>query len=153
MTAFCVRSECTIVLKFKREQRCVNIDVSYLHAFLVMTSSFDEQYLDNEWNDFINSNYATDYEDSTLFSSLNYFVNHDILKPNSRSTIFSQNLQTNQTSEDRISTSTCIDHVNLQDSLDDQDFSVKSEKTRSKYKEIKTLYEENTVVSTLLTSV
>ncbi len=153
MTAFCARSGCTIVLKFKREQRCVNVDVSYLHAFLAMASFFDEQYLDNEWNDFINSNYATGYEDSTLFSSLNYFVNHDTLKSNPRSTIFSQDLQTNQTPEDRISTSTCIDHANLQGSLDDQDFSVKSGETKPKYKEIKALYEENTVVSTLLTSV
>ncbi len=153
MAAFCARSGCTVVLEFKREQRCVDVGVPYLHAFLAMASFFDEQYPDNEWNDFINSNYATGYEDPTLFSSLDYFVNHGTLEPNPRPTIFSQDLQTNQTPGDRISTPTCIDHANLQGSLGGQDSSVKSGETGPEYKEIKALYGENTVVSTLLTSV
>lgn len=43
-----------------------------------MAKSFDEQYPENGWNDFIDSNYATGYKDPILFSSLDYFVSHGI---------------------------------------------------------------------------
>ena len=88
MTFSCVRSEYTTVLWFKRKQRCVNVNASYLHAFLVMINFFDEQYFENEWSDFISSNYATDCKNLTLFSFLNYFVSHNLLEFNSRLIIF-----------------------------------------------------------------
>jgi len=87
MASSCAKSEYTIVLRFKRKSQCVNISAPYFQAFLAMTSFFDEQYPKNEWNDFINSNYAIDYEDSTLFSSLDCFVSHGILELNTWLTI------------------------------------------------------------------
>ena len=150
MAAFCARSGCTVVLEFKREQRCVDVGVPYLHAFLAMASFFDEQYPDNEWNDFINSNYATGYEDPTLFSSLDYFVSHGILEPNPRLTTIFQDLSAGNPHADRVSTPACIDHANRQGSLGGQDPSVRAGEMGSEYKEIKALYGENIVVSTLL---
>ena len=123
MTFFCARIEYTVVSRFKKEQRCVNVDAPYLHAFLVMTRFFNKQYFENEWNDFINSNYATDCKNLTLFSSLNYFISHDMLKLNPRLTIFFQDLSVENSHANRIFISTCIDHVNLQNSLESQDFS------------------------------
>ena len=135
---------------YKREQRCVDVSAPYLHAFLAMASFFDEQYPESGWNDFINSNYATGCEDPTLFSSLDYFVSHGILEPNPRLTTLFQDLSVGNSHADRISTLACIDHANLQGSLEDQDSSVRAKEMGSKYKEIKALYGENTVVSTLL---
>ena len=118
----------------------MNVSASYLHTFLTMANFFDEQYLKNEWNDFINSNYTTGCEDLTLFSFLNYFVSHGILKPNPQLTTFFQNLSVRNLHADQISTSVCINYINLQSLLRGQDFSIKAEKTRSEYKEIKALY-------------
>lgn len=64
----------------------------YLHAFLAMASFFDEPYPNNEWNDFINSNYVTSYKDPTLFTSPDYLVSDSTLNPDPRQTIFSQDL-------------------------------------------------------------
>ena len=153
MAPFCARIGYMVVSGFKREQRCVDVSAPYLHAFLAMASFFDEQYPENGWNDFINSNYATGCEDPTLFSSLDYFVSHGMLEPNPRLTTFFQDLSAGNSHADRISTPACIDHANLQSSLGSQDSSVRAEETRSEYKEIKALYGENTVVSTLLMSV
>ena len=129
------------------------IGALYLHAFLAMASFFDEQYPNNEWNDFINSNYVTSYEDPTLFSSLDYLVSEGTLEPDPRQTIFSQDLQTDYTPGDRISTPVCNDQANLQGSLGGQDSSVNFGGTGPEYEEIKALYGENTVVLILLTSV
>ena len=93
MAPFCARIGYMVVSGFKREQRCVDVIAPYLHAFLAMASFFDEQYPENGWNDFINSNYATGCEDPTLFSSWDYFVSHGIsLEPNPRLTTFFQDL-------------------------------------------------------------
>ncbi len=153
MTAFGARIGCTVVLEFKRGQRCVVIGAPYLHALLAMASFFDEQYPNNELNDFINSNYATSYEDPTLFSSLDYLGSEGTLNPDPRHTIFSPDLQTDHTPRDRISTPVCSDQANLQVWLGGQDSRVKFGETGPEYEEIKALYGENTVVSTLLTSV
>ncbi|CAD6569570.1 MAG: hypothetical protein ASARMPREDX12_002723 [Alectoria sarmentosa] len=91
-----------------------------------MASFFDEQYPENGWNDFINSNYATGGEDPTLFSSLDYF---DLSAGNSHA--------------DRISTPACIDHANVQDSLGGQDSRLRTGETRFEYTEIKALIAEN----------
>jgi len=153
MAAFCARSGYTVASGFKRRQRCVDIGAPYLHAFLAMASFFDEQYPDNGWNDFINANYATGCEDPTLFSSMDYFVSHGTSEPHPRLTTFSQDLQTDHTPRDQISTPVYSDQANLQGSLGGQDSGVKFGETGPEYKEIKALYGENTVVSTLLTSV
>ena len=119
-----------------------------------MASFFDEQYPENGWNDFINSNYATGGEDPTLFSSLDYFVSHGTsLEFNLRLTTFFQDLSAGNSHADRISTPACIDHANVQDSLGGQDSRLRTGETRFEYTEIKALYGENTVVSTLLMSV
>lgn len=86
MAPSCAKIGYMVVSGVKREQRCVDVSAPYLHAFLAMASFFDEQYPENGWNDFINSNYATGCEDPTLFSSLDYFVSHGILEPNPRLT-------------------------------------------------------------------
>ena len=65
-----------VVSGFKKNQRCVDISAPYLHAILAIASFFDEQYPENGWNNFINSNYATGCEDPTLFLSLDYFVSN-----------------------------------------------------------------------------
>ena len=142
-----------MVSGFKRGQRYVYVSAPYLDAFLIMARFFDEQYPENGWNDFINSNYATGCEDPTLFSSLDYFVSHGILEPNPRLTTSFQDLSAGNSHADRISTPACIDHANLQGSLGGQDSSVRTGETRLEYKEIKALYGKNTVVSTLLMSV
>ena len=67
--------------------------------------------------------------------------------------VFSQDLQTNHTPGDRSSTPAYIDQANLQGSLSCQDPSVRLGETGPEYKEIKTLYGENTEISTLLTFV
>ena len=154
MAPFCARIGYMVVSGFKREQRYVDVSAPYVHAFLAMASFFDEQYPENGWNDFINSNYATGCEDPTLFSSLDYFVSHGIsLEPNPRLTTFFQDLSAGNSHADRISTPACIDHANLQGSLGGQDSSVRTGETRSEYKEIKAMYGEDTVVLTLLMSV
>ncbi len=126
------------------------IGAPYSHALLAMAGIFDEQYPNNELNDFIYSNYVTSYEDPTLFSSLDYLVSEGTLKPDPRQTIFSQDLRTDYTPGDRISTPVCNDQANLQGSLGGQDSSVNYGGTGPEYEEIKALYGENTVVSTLL---
>ena len=142
-----------VVSGFKKDQRCVDISALYLHAIFAMASFFDDQYPENGWNDFINSNYATGCEDPTLFSSLDYFVSHSTSpEPNPRLTTFFQDPSAGNSHADRISTPACIDHANLQDSLGGQDSSVRTGETRLEYTEIKALYRENTVVSTLLMS-
>ena len=45
-----------------------------------MASFSDEQPPNSQWNDFINANYMTGYEDPTLFSSLDSFVSHETLE-------------------------------------------------------------------------
>lgn len=131
----------------------MDVGAPYLHALLAMASFFDEQYPNNGWNDFINANYAIGCEDPTLFSSMDYFVSHGTFEPHSRLTTFSQDLQIDHTPRNQISTLVYSDQANLQGSLDGQDSNVGAKKTRSEYKEIKALYGENIVVSTLLTSV
>ncbi|MCJ1422384.1 hypothetical protein MMC29_000264 [Sticta canariensis] len=91
-----------------------------------MAKFFDEQYPENGWNDFINSNYVTGCEDPTLFSSLDYF---DLSGGNSHA--------------DRVSTPACIDHANLQGSLGGQNLSDRAGEMSSEYKEIKALMVEN----------
>ena len=134
----------------KGNPRCVDVSAPYLQAFPAMASFFDEQYPENGWNDFINSNYATGCEDPTLFSSLDYFVSHGILEPIPRLTTIFQDLSAGNPHADRVSTLACIDHANLQGSLGGQDPSVRAGEMESEYKEIKALYGENIVVSTLL---
>ena len=119
----------------------MNVGAPYFYAIFAMASFFNEQPPNNEWNDFINANYTTDYEDPTLFSSLDYFVSRDTLEPNPRLMIFSQDLQTDHTPGDRISTPVCINQANLQGSLSGQDSSFKFAETGPEYKEIKALYE------------
>ena len=153
VTAFGTRSGYTIVLGLKGEQRCVNVDAKYLDALLAMANYFNEQPSNIEWNEFLNANYTAGYEDPTLFSSLDYFVSHDTLEPNPRLTIFSQDLETDHPSVDRISTPVCSDQANPQGSLGGQGSRVKFGETGPEYKEIKALYGETSVVSTLLTSV
>ena len=131
----------------------MDVGAPYLHAFPAMARFFDEQYPENGWNDFINSNYATGSEDPTLFSSLDYIVSHGMLEPNLRLTTFFQDLSAGNSHADRISTPTCINHANLQSSLEGQDSSVRTGETKLKYKEIKALYGKNSVVSTLLMAV
>ena len=150
MAPSCARSGYTVVSRFKRKPRCVDINAPYLQAFSAMASFFDEQYPENGWNDFINSNYATGCEDPTLFSSLDYFVSHGILEPNPRLTTIFQDLSAVNPHADRVSTPACIDHANRQGSLGSQDPSVRAGEMESEYKEIKALYGENTAVSTLL---
>ena len=50
-----------------------------------MANLFNEQPPDNEWNDFISTDYANGFEDPTLF--LDYFVSHDTLELGLRLTI------------------------------------------------------------------
>lgn len=150
MIFFCVRNEYTIILRFKKKSRCVNINASYLQTFFVIINFFDKQYLENEQNDFINNNYVIDYKNSILFSSLNYFVNHNILKFNSRLTIIFQNLSNRNSHANRIFISACIDYINRQSSFEDQNLSVKIKEMKSKYKKIKALYKKNNMISILL---
>lgn len=147
---FCVRNDYIILSRFKKKPRYMNINVSYLQIFFAMTKFFDKQYLENEWNDFINNNYVIDCENSILFSSLNYFVNHDILQFNSRLTIIFQNLLNKNSHADRVFISTCIDYINLQNSFENQNFNDRTKKMNSKYKKIKTLYKKHIIISTLL---
>lgn len=154
MAPSCARIGYMGVSGFKKDQRCVDISAYYLHTFLAMASFFDEQYPENGWNDFINSNYATGCEDPTLFSSLDYFVSHGTsLEFKPRLTTFFQDLSAGNSHADRISTPAYIDHANLQDSLGGQNSSLRTGETRLEYTEIKALYGENTVVSTLLMAV
>lgn len=128
----------------------MNVSAPYLQAFPAMAKFFDEQYPENGWNDFINSNYVTGCEDPTLFSSLDYFVSHGILRPNSRLTTIFQDLSGGNSHADRVSTPAYIDHANLQGSLGGQNLSDRAGEMSSEYKEIKALYGEHTMVSTLL---
>ena len=111
----------------------MDISAPYFQAFPAMASFFDEQYPENGWNDFINSNYATGCEDPTLFSSLDYFVSHSILEFNPQLTTFFQDLSAGNSHADRISTPACIDQANLQGSLGGQDSSVTAGEMRSEY--------------------
>ena len=128
----------------------MDVSVPYLQAFPAMANFFDEQYPENGWNDFINSNYVTGCEDPTLFSSLDYFVIYGILEHDCRLTTIFQDPSVGESHADRLSAQARNDHANLQGSLGGQDPSIRTEDLRLEYKEIKALYGENTVVSTLL---
>ena len=140
--------------EFKKDQRCVDINIYYLYIILAIASFFDKQYLENRQNDFINSNYATSYKNSTLFSFLNYFVSYSIFFIfNFRLTTFFQNLLVGNSYVDRISISAYIDYTNLQNSLEGQNFRLRIGETRLKYIEIKILYEENIIILILLIAI
>lgn len=84
-----------------------------------MDNFFEEEYSNNEWSDFVNSNYWTGYEDPTLNLSPDYFVSQKELELDPGLTTSPGNAP-----GDRVPTPTSTDHVDSQDVSNTQGFSV-----------------------------
>jgi len=132
----------------------LNVIVISLHVFSAMNIIFKEQYSDLSWKTSANKIMFNDQYSSLLWNdflditdsdftysnlTLQNSIDHETSAIDIQRTIFFQIFQDQAIIENLIETSMYIDQAQQQQLLEDQLFTVESEKTE--FKEIKTLYE------------